>query len=101
MHVCLSISCSVLYQKLWINICINISGKKLLPFSVLQICLEKVILVSFEQSNVGRRMTKFISLTSVELSPFYDSTYLYKSSFKQFMLSNTPNLRVCIVFWAF
>lgn len=65
-HVCLSICCIFLYQKLLINIYINVSCKKITHFSVLQICLEKIILFSFEHVSYWQKEGK-ICLTSVDL----------------------------------
>lgn len=57
-HVCLSICCIFLYQKLLINIYINISCKKISHFAAQQICLEKIILFPFEHVNSWQKDNK-------------------------------------------
>lgn len=70
-HVYLSICHIFLYRKLWINIYINISCKKINYFSVLQICLEKIFSLPFEHVNYWQMDDEIYLFDLCRLRYFY------------------------------
>lgn len=70
-HVYLSICHIFLYRKLWINIYVNISCKKINYFSVLQICLEKIFSLPFEHVNYWQMDDKIYLFDLCRLRYFY------------------------------